>query len=138
MGLRCKRTPEQMQAFSEVLKRGGTLTEAKLAAGYSRSVALRGLDQMPKEMLALYRKGPLQRLAELGKEYKPAERADMVRGAMLDNLITGKDKAVASAKLLAQDREVNLLVPESQMGVIVLQTSERSDRLLVEASEVDK
>ena len=44
-------------------------------------------------------------------------RARLVRVRLLMNILSGKDAAVQSAKLLGQDREVNLFEAEARVGI---------------------
>jgi hypothetical protein len=51
----------------------------------------------------------------------PAEiRAQIVRAKLLENVANNRDDAVASLKLLGQDRELSLWQAEVQQGIVVL------------------
>src|SRR5215471_1491508 len=69
------------------------------------------------------RKGLREALRQEMEKYPPAVRADLVRLRLIQNLHDGEDRAVQSAKLLGQDRELNLWEPESESGKIVIVAS---------------
>ena len=51
----------------------------------------------------------------------PAEiRAQIIRTKLLENVANNQDNAVASLKLLGQDRELSLWQPESQTGIVII------------------
>jgi hypothetical protein len=69
-------------------------------------------------MAALLKQG-----IKLGQSITASEQEHLIRGKLLENALTGTDKAVQSLKLLGQDKRVNMFTPESQSGIIVLQVS---------------
>ena len=89
-------------------------------AGYSPKQARKGF------IATLKSSGPLRQAVkdELNRWNKvaeilplPQERANLVRVRLLMNVLTGKDVAVQSAKLLGQDRAVNMWEHEQSAGI---------------------
>lgn len=95
-------------------------TRALIDAGYSPKQARKGL------FATLQTSGPLReafeneiiKLVKLSEILPlPHERANLVRVRLLMNVLSGKDAAVQSARLLGQDREVHMFEPESRIGM---------------------
>jgi hypothetical protein len=97
---------------------GMTLRRAFTEAGYSQNVANGGWQHVPNKVVKLLAKKGI-RLKELGK-IDAETQEQIVRGRLVYNVIKGSDKGVMSAKALGSDRRVNMFVPDSQTGVIVL------------------
>jgi hypothetical protein len=58
------------------------------------------------------------RCEKLSRNYpSPEVSARFVRIRLLMNILSGKDAAAQSAKLLGQDREVNLFGAEARVGI---------------------
>lgn len=114
--------PKQDALAANLLKidePGMTLRKAFLDAGYSQSTADGGWDSVPNKVVKLLAKKGI-RLLELGK-ITPEQQENLVRGRLVYNTLKGSDKGVMSAKALGSDRRVNMFVPDSATGLIVLQ-----------------
>lgn len=119
-GTRGRKSPEQIQAVAKRLAEGATVKDALLAGGYSENVAKMGRkalsDRVWNQLVVDGKK-----YGDFAREFKPEERADLVRGKLLENAIRGKDVACNSLKLIGQDKDVGMFQSDTQVGVIVLQ-----------------
>lgn len=110
------RTTEQLAAFENVIKAGGSIKDAKLAAGYSKNVANKGITGLPNKLL----KSLIHNAKEfqhIGTQFSPDERKAIVRGKAISNVLQGKDESVQSLKILGQDSEVGMFQPETVIGI---------------------
>ena len=62
-----------------------------------------------------------QTLQLLGRKISREQQENLVRGHLMQNLITGRDDAVQSAKRLGADRRISMWQAKSQVGMVVLQ-----------------
>ena len=87
---------------------------------------------MPKAVRAFVRdyKRKLDHLAELGNKLTAAEQESVMRGAIFSNIAEGKDRATSSIRLGMQDRRVNMLTPESQVGIFNVVLPESMSKML--------
>jgi hypothetical protein len=94
-----------------------------LAAGYSPTTAKKGRQKLSRECLIAEQKAVAERAEELRRfgVMTPKQQEDLVRGRLAVNVTLGEDGGTQSAKLLGQDRRVNMFTPESMTGIIVLQ-----------------
>jgi len=117
---------KDVKAFKKTFKETGSIRKSALAAGYSQNTADLGLQRMPKTIrtYVLTRRKKLSKLAQLAHEFNAQEQENVVRGALLANVASGKDQAVNSLKLLGQDKRVSMFTPESTTGVIVIQAAQ--------------
>src|SRR5215471_2054138 len=115
-------TDRHRQVARGILVEGKPIRQAMLDAGYSLASANQGIARIKRSQpLAVAYAQEVERL----KNYPvpPAEvRARIVRAKLLENVASGKDESVQSLKLLGQDREVSLWQPETQAGVIIVNT----------------
>ena len=120
------RTSKDMEAFKREFRKTGSIRSSALAAGYSENCANTGLQKMPVAIrtYVLSRRKKLSKLAQLAHEFNAQEQENVVRGALLANVASGKDQAVNSLKLLGQDKRVSMFTPESTTGVIVIQAAQ--------------
>ena len=97
-------------------------TRALIDAGYSPKQARKGL------FATLQTSGPLReafeneiiKLVKLSEILPlPHARANLVRVRLLMNVLSGKDAALQSAKLLGQDKEVAMWEPQQPAGIAV-------------------
>lgn len=115
------RTPtKDLKAFKKAAKAGKSLTESKLAAGYSKNVANMGVYELPKGFKAAWFKEQ-QKLIALARAHSPEDQENVARGALLSNVYEGKDRSVQSIKLLGQDKRINMFTADTQVGLIVIQ-----------------
>lgn len=136
MGRITNRTPEQVEAFKAAVKAGKSIKDAKLAAGYSVHVANKGMRGLP-DILIREMVNSSKELVKIGRAVTPKDRADLVRGRLIKNVIEGKDDAVASSKLLGQDREINMWQPEHVTGIFMQQVPKGfEDYITIESESV--
>lgn len=116
---------------------GQTLKKAIMDAGYSERTANNGWDGVSNRVVKLLAKKGI-RLRELGRIDAETQR-EIVRGRLVYNTIKGSDKGVLSAKALGSESRVNMFVPDTQVGVIVLNSPaaalENKSALLGEESD---
>jgi len=111
-------TPEIAQKAAEGLARGLPTSRALREAGYPPSTARAGkLNRMIRAELTNLGK----KYIKLGRDLKPEDQKNLVRGRLLENVILGTDKGVLSAKQLGADKRVAMWQPDSQLGLVVLQ-----------------
>jgi hypothetical protein len=125
-------TPQQRKAARALVRGQKSPREALESAGYSRSTARRGAQQIVDS--AGLRLAVLDEIKKCRKIELPTpnEQADFVRWKLLVNAAQGKDRAVQSLKLLGSDKRCAMWQPDSQMGVIIVGTSARLDALALE------
>jgi hypothetical protein len=109
--------------------------EAMIAGGYPRSSAQRGIASMchgdRDKFRAAVEKKKLKMLGEyayLGEVLTPEQQLSFVRGKLIDNALSGEDRAPQSLKMLGQDKRANMFAPESTAGYFILQLPPDFDR----------
>lgn len=114
---------KDLKAFKREYNETGQVKRAMLAAGYAESTARTGTKYLPQHLQRyLDRKHrKLNKLAALGESVNAETQERLMRGAIFDNIISGKDKATNSIRLGMQDKRVSMLQNESVTGVIVIQ-----------------
>ena len=116
------KTKAQHKKLAGLLSEPGTkVSEALIAAGYSKTQANKGWESVPKSVIKLLPK-KTRMLMDRGKALA-AEKRDMehlIIGRLADNVTAGKDGGSLSAKILGSHRDLNLWQPEGLAGVIVL------------------
>ena len=99
---------ERHKRVAEELGKGASISKAMVAAGYSPARASRGTKALPLGVLdEMAKQG--QSYTKLGRLFKPAQRADIGRGALLQNVLSGKDRATKSIELMLRDNAVGVL-----------------------------
>jgi hypothetical protein len=98
---------ERHKRVAEELGKGACISKAMLAAGYSYGQAKRGTAALPQGVFTEMAKQG-QSFTKLGRLFKPAQRADIVRGALVRNVLERQDRAVRSIELLGKDVEVQV------------------------------
>lgn len=128
------RPTERQEKLAEGLTRldqpGVTLKRCMMEAGYSERTANNGWEGVPNRVVRLLAKKGM-RLKELGS-IDAETQEKLVRGRLVYNTLKGSDKGVMSAKALGSDRRVNMFVPDSQTGVIVLQMPQAVENVTLE------
>jgi hypothetical protein len=97
---------------AEELGKGASISKAMVAAGYGKARANRGTRALPLGVLDQMAKQG-QSFAKLGRLFKPEQRADIGRGALLQNVFSGKDRAARSIELMLRDNAVGVLKNDS-------------------------
>lgn len=130
-----KVTAQQRKAARALVRQQKSPKEALLGAGYSPSTAQRGAQEFfDTDGLKAALLAEIRACNEIALP-TPDERASFVRWRLLMNALTGRDSAVQSLKLLGSDRALGggLFATEAQqVGVILIQPSERTERLLAD------
>jgi hypothetical protein len=98
---------ERHKRVAEELGKGACISKAMVAAGYSYGQAKRGTAALPQGVFTEMAKQG-QSFTKLGRLFKPAQRADIVRGALVRNVLERQDRAVRSIELLGKDVEVGV------------------------------
>lgn len=115
-------TDDQVQAFSKAVSAGEPLSSALVEhLGYSPESAKRGKACIPKELQLRLAKDGLRMFATIGKSFDAQQQEHFVRGKALMGAIEGTDKGFNMLKLLAQDKRVNMLTPDSVAGLVVIE-----------------
>src|SRR5690349_13884095 len=116
-----RKTPEQIKKFKQAIKEGQKIGPALIAAGYSPAQAKKGKAVIERShgLQVAYQ----QALADITSMPVPTPeiRAKIARNRLVQNVVNGEDKAVNSTKLLMQDKEVDILRPDSISGMIVIE-----------------
>ena len=103
---------------AQELRKGAPIRTAMVAAGYSLARASRGTKSLPQGVLEEMAKQG-QSFTKLGRLFKPEQRADIGRGALLQNVFSGKDRATKSIELMLRDNAVGVL--KSDNGTVNVQ-----------------
>jgi hypothetical protein len=99
---------ERHKRVAEELGKGACISKAMVAAGYSYGQAKRGTAALPQGVFdEMAKQG--QSYTKLGRLFKPEQRADIGRGALLQNVLSGKDRATKSIELMLRDNAVGVL-----------------------------
>jgi hypothetical protein len=118
-----QKSPRQIKRFASAIYKGHSLQCAMLEAGYSPSTARRGRAALSKPMLeALAREW--NKLELLGRRIGPEQQENLVRGRLVQNVITGRDDAVQSARQLGADKRITMWQADSQVGLVVIKAPE--------------
>ncbi len=123
---------ERQKRMAEALREPNIpIRTAMLKAGYSVHLANRGIDGIPKVVMALLAKecGKDTPLLELGA-MDVGTQEHLVRGRLAFNTIRGRDGGVQSAYRLGMDKRLGMFQPESQVGVIVVTGPTDTGKLL--------
>lgn len=107
------------RAVAANLQAGDTIKDAMVKAGYSEGQASRGIAAVPDRVWRLLGKDSKQ-LAARGAALTVETLKNLAMGRMADNLVEGKDKAAMTLKLAGSHRDLNLWTPDSQVGVVIL------------------
>ena len=113
---------ERAKAIVSALAAGESRQEALKKAGFSDASSRSSLSSVFRNTPNLGKavQAELHKWIEALPSLPHADvRAKLVRQRLVMNLLEGKDKAVQSAKLLGQDREVNMFEPENRVGIQV-------------------
>jgi len=102
-------------AVADFVEQGNTLRQAMLKAGYSEGRANRGIAGVPKVVIEkLARRG--LHFAGLAEAYgNEDKRRDLVRGALVSNVLNGKDTATKSLELLGRDTALGMFRNDANM-----------------------
>lgn len=132
-------TDKQRAVAKNVIRKGMNYKAAMIAAGYSEKQAAKGFSEIAKrKSLRAAWKEEMQKAGDTGDLVPPKEtREKLIRMRLVNNVVTGTDKAIGSCKLLGQDRELNLWEPENRQGIIIL-NAPGSTAELVSLSEIPK
>ncbi len=125
-----RRNKVDYERIGRLSAQGATLRDAMEAGGFSPLSARRGLDSMSVEGKLIFKSARdrhlmkvLGKFEDLGKQVTAEQQEALVRGALISNVAAGKDQATASLKMLGADKRVNMFQPDSQAGVIIIQTA---------------
>jgi hypothetical protein len=83
-----------------------------LDGGYSVKQARLGRAGLPKGVINQLASGA-ERFRSIGRQFRPEDRADIVRGLLVENVVLGKDRACKSAELLGKDTAVGIFKSDS-------------------------
>src|SRR5438876_4995232 len=92
----------QQRKAARMLAVGASYTDALTTAGYSPAQARKGMAKILKSS------GLREALLQEMEKFPPEVRAALVRLRLVQNIIDGEDRAVRSARLLGQDKEVDM------------------------------
>ena len=130
-----KQKKEMAQAIVERVHMGGEPISKVLLDFTTPRQAKKAWAAVPAEVLKLAgtsKKG--QALAALGRQLDAKTQEDLVRGRLAQNVIAGRDGGSHSAKLLGQDRRVNMFQPDVQAGLVIINAPkellEKKDEIL--------
>lgn len=113
---------KDLKAFKRTYAKTGNIRQSALDAGYSQNSANMGITALPQTLVKYVesRKKRLDKLALLARSVTPEQQEDLLRGAIFDNIASGKDKACNSIRLGMQDKRVSMLQADTQIGIIVV------------------
>lgn len=97
--------PDRQLLAAENLAKGMPIKHALIAAGYPETSAKQGKRAISNKTIELLSRKN-RHYAVIGRLFNAEQRADIVRGKLLENVSTGKDSATKSCELLGKDTEV--------------------------------
>jgi hypothetical protein len=103
---------QQHQQVTAAIRKGLPISQAMIEAGYSPARASRGAKGLPKSVINQLASAG-ERFRSLGRQFKPEDRADIVRGKLVENVLLGKDSATKSLELLGKDIAVGIFKSDS-------------------------
>jgi len=111
------------RAFRKTFRETDSIRASMNAAGYSKSLCNQGMHGLPKKLRDYVnrRRSKLEKHALLGRAINAQQQEDITRGALLANVVDGKDRAVNSLKLLGQDKRVGMWGGDNNQAVIIMQ-----------------
>jgi hypothetical protein len=119
-------TEEHRKVARAIVHEGKSLAEALPLGGFSAKQARKGVTKLLKTRPVLM-KAIADEWKKLEKKHGPLinnpqlrERAVLTR--LIDNVKMGRDKGVASCKLLGQHRSLPMWTPESMTGIIIIES----------------
>ena len=120
------KTPQQKKHLAKLLGEGMPVGQALRAAGWSEMQSKKGFSAVPGDVLAALPK-KAQALIDRGRALKTDKSAmeNLIVGRLSENIVQGKDGGSQSAKILGSHRDLNMWVPDSQQGLIVLSTPQK-------------
>lgn len=122
---------QQHQKVADGIKQGLPISHAMKQAGYSQARASRGHKGLPKGVInQLARDG--ERFRSLGRQFRPEDRADIVRGKLVENVLLGKDSATKSLELLGKDTAVGIFKSDSNVVAVQINLPASLDGLFGE------
>lgn len=142
MGSEHRKSKEQHVQAAKAIAAGIPISTALKEAGWSENTANQGrkaIEQSKplREALQAELRGKFKHFMDLGSSVSAVEQENIARGRLLQNAIEGTDAGVQSSKLLWQDKRVNQLVPENQVGVIMIHGGNvQAPENILEAEEV--
>jgi hypothetical protein len=138
-GVTADRKAEQVLRYQRVaaaLKAGKPIRTAMLEGGYSEGQARLGRQAIPKGVInQLARDG--ERFRSLGRQFKPEDRADIVRGKLVENVLLGKDSATKSLELLGKDTAVGIFKSDSNVVAVQINLPSGLEALFGELKQSD-
>jgi hypothetical protein len=138
-GVTADRKAEQVlrhQRVAAALKAGKPIRTAMLEGGYSEGQARLGRQAIPKGVInQLARDG--ERFRSLGRQFKPEDRADIVRGKLVENVLLGKDSATKSLELLGKDTAVGIFKSDSNVVAVQINLPSGLEALFGELKQSD-
>ena len=118
------KTKEQHEKLAKLLGEGVPACSALEQAGWSPTQAAKGYAKVPDAVLGMLPK-KARKLIQLGKETGKEDRRSLVYGRLIENVTKGTDKGTFSAKVLGSSSDTNMWVPESQLGLIVINSPQK-------------
>jgi hypothetical protein len=87
------------------------------------SVQNTGIHNLPKNLqnYVLQRQRRINKLALLSRSMTADEQEHFTRGALIENALTGKDKAPQSLKMLGLDKRVSMFAADTQANIVLIQ-----------------
>lgn len=104
------------------LRAGKPLKHAMMEAGYPESTANKGRAGLSKRVYRELLRSKLDIYGDVSAE----DRARLFRSAVVENVVTGKDNAVQSLKLMAQDNQLGILTADTLIQAVIIQAPEKT------------
>ena len=114
-------TERHRNVARDILIEGKPIIRAMADNGFSEKSAKQGMARIRRSKpLALAYAQEVERLKN--QPVPPAAiRAQIVRAKLLQNVAENRDNAIQSLKLIAMDKEVDMLRPDSMAGIFIIE-----------------
>ena len=106
-------------AFKRTYNQTGVIEKAAISAGYSPKVAKSGITHISQELAQWVetKRARLDKKRALGSAINAEDQENIVRGHLLENVLSGKDNAVRSAEYLGKDKRVAMFTADTITAV---------------------
>ena len=105
--------------FKQTYNATGKLQPSMKAAGYSDNSSKMGMSALPQELQRWVnqKRARLDKKRALGSAINAEDQENIVRGHLLENVLSGKDNAVRSAEYLGKDKRVAMFTADTITAV---------------------
>jgi hypothetical protein len=122
------KTERQKRKAARLIAQGFGIKDSLSTSGWSGKQAAKGKAALSKElkkMIGEEKKKRASELMALGVAYDPTERKALVRGKIVENILTGVDSSVQSLKMAGNDSELDMFTADTLVQAVIIQAPDR-------------